>query len=129
MIDQHQPWLGLPAWDKAALITHWQNSFKQPVPRHIRVEFMQRAIGWHMQVQAMGGLDQTVRRQLNRQAAAIPLLPGTRLIRVWQGVNHQVTVLDEGFSYEGKTWRSLSAIARAITRTSWNGKVFFGVAG
>jgi hypothetical protein len=85
MIDQHQPWLGLPAWDKAALITHWQNSFKQPVPRHIRVEFMQRAIGWHMQVQTLGGLNQTLRRQLNRQAAAIPLLPGTRLIRVWQG--------------------------------------------
>lgn len=129
MMARHQPWTELQGLDKAALITHWQNIFKQPVPSHIRAEFMQRAIGWHMQTQAFGGLDQDLRRQLNQKAAAIPLLPGTRLIRVWQGTSHQVTVLNEGFSYDGKTWRSLSAIARTITGTSWNGKVFFGVAG
>lgn len=129
MTARNQPWTELQGCDKATLIAHWQAIFKQPAPRHIRAEFMQRAIGWHMQVQAFGGLDPTLRRQLNQKAAAIPLLPGTRLIRVWQGTSHQITVLDEGFSYDGKTWRSLSAIARAITRSSWNGKVFFGVAG
>jgi hypothetical protein len=129
MMDTPPPWAGVEDWDKATLIAQWQDIFQQPVPRHIRTEFLQRAIGWHMQVRAFGGPDPMLLRQLNRKAAATPLLPGTRLIRVWQGTSHQVTVLDQGFSYQDRTWRSLSAIARAITGTSWNGKVFFGVAG
>lgn len=88
---------------------------------------IQRTLGWHVQVQAYGGLDGEMRRKLRRISPGLKLATGTRLIRVWQGVSHQVTVLDTGFAYEGKTWRSLSAIARAITGTSWNGKVFFGV--
>jgi hypothetical protein len=53
--------------------------------------------------------------------------PGTRLIREWQGQTHEVTVLEEGFRWKDKTYRSLSAIARAITGTRWNGHVFFGL--
>ena len=54
-------------------------------------------------------------------------IAGTRLIRQWQGVEHCVTVLDDGFEYEGARYRSLSAIARAITGTRWNGPAFFGL--
>ena len=53
--------------------------------------------------------------------------PGMRLIREWQGRTHEVTVLEEGFQWNGKSYRSLSAIARAITGTRWNGHVFFGL--
>ena len=52
---------------------------------------------------------------------------GTRLIREWQGVEHIVTVTADGFEWQGRPYKSLSAIARAITGTRWNGWVFFGL--
>jgi hypothetical protein len=52
---------------------------------------------------------------------------GTRLLREWQGVEHTVTVLADGFDYDGRPYKSLSAIARAITGTRWNGWLFFGL--
>ena len=54
-------------------------------------------------------------------------IAGTRLIREWQGVEHCVTVRDEGYEFEGRPYKSLSAVARAITGTRWNGWVFFGL--
>jgi Protein of unknown function (DUF2924) len=52
---------------------------------------------------------------------------GTRLIREYQGVEHMVTVLRDGFEWQGRPYRSLSAVARAITGTRWNGPLFFGI--
>ena len=52
---------------------------------------------------------------------------GTRLIREWQGVEHCATVLDDGFEYQGRRYKSLSAIARAITGTRWGGPLFWGL--
>jgi len=52
---------------------------------------------------------------------------GTRLLREFQGVEHIVTVTVEGYEYRGRPYKSLSAIARAITGTRWNGWVFFGL--
>ena len=54
-------------------------------------------------------------------------IAGTRLIREWQGVEHSVTVSPDGYEWQGRPYRSLSAIARAITGTRWNGWVFFGL--
>lgn len=54
-------------------------------------------------------------------------IAGTRLIREWQGVEHVVTVTNDGFEWQGQPYKSLSAIARAITGTRWNGWVFFGL--
>lgn len=54
-------------------------------------------------------------------------ITGTRLIREFQGVEHCVTVLTDSFEYQGRPYKSLSAIARAITGTRWNGWVFFGL--
>ena len=54
-------------------------------------------------------------------------IAGTRLIREWKGVEHTVTVLDNAYEYQGRPYKSLSAIARAIAGTRWNGWVFFGV--
>ncbi len=53
--------------------------------------------------------------------------PGAVLTRTFQGKEHKVQVLDAGFLYEGKTWRSLSAIAKAISGTAWNGYLFWGL--
>jgi len=54
--------------------------------------------------------------------------PGTVLVREFQGTSHEVTVLERGFLYQGKIYRSLSSIARAITGTAWNGFRFFSQA-
>lgn len=54
-------------------------------------------------------------------------IAGTRLIREWQGVEHTVTVTLNGFEWQGRPYQSLSAIARAITGSRWNGWVFFGL--
>ena len=70
----------------------------------------------------------TASRASCRSAAGDRPIAGTRLIREWQGVEHCVTVLDDGYEYQGRPYRSLSAIARAITGTRWNGPVFFGAA-
>ena len=56
-----------------------------------------------------------------------PLLAGARLFRQWNGRQHFVEVTDDGFVFEGKTYRSLSAIARSITGTQWSGPRFFGL--
>ena len=54
-------------------------------------------------------------------------IAGTRLVREWKGVEHCVTVREDGFEYQGRPYQSLSAVARAITGTRWNGLQFFGV--
>ena len=54
-------------------------------------------------------------------------IAGTRLIREWQGVEQTVTVLSDGYEWQGRPYKSLSAAARAITGTRWNGLVFFGL--
>ena len=66
-----------------------------------------------------------------RRIAALKTAPiaGTRLIREWQGVEHCVTVLADGYEYGGRPYKSLSALARAITGTRWNGWTFFGLRG
>lgn len=80
------------------------------------------------------------RRQLARAAEQISagrplsapptaIKPGTRLLREWQGVTHEVIVLEDGIQYRGETWASLSAVARAITGTRWSGPLFFGLKG
>ncbi|MEM5473869.1 DUF2924 domain-containing protein [Hoeflea sp. AS60] len=52
--------------------------------------------------------------------------PGTRLVREWNGRTHVIEVIENGFIHDGKTYRSLSAIARRITGTRWSGPRFFG---
>ena len=61
------------------------------------------------------------------QPGGIQPAPGTVLTREYRGENHQVTVLEKGFEYGGKGYRSLSGVARAITGTQWNGYLFFGL--
>jgi hypothetical protein len=71
-------------------------------------------------------LDSGDRKKSRMRADTMPIA-GTRLIREWQGVEHIVTVTSDGFDWQGRPYKSLSAIARAITGTRWNGWVFFGL--
>lgn len=98
-------------------------------------------IAWKIQEQAYGGLSATDRRRLHDLASTLArdgdiprdrvvgLKPGARLVRGWGGQHHVVNILDQGFEWQGKTWASLSAIARAITGARWSGPRFFGLAG
>ncbi|MHC4253193.1 MAG: DUF2924 domain-containing protein, partial [Planctomycetota bacterium] len=52
---------------------------------------------------------------------------GTRLVREWNGRRYEVTVAGEGFEYEGKLYRSLTGVTKAITGAHWNGPAFFGL--
>ena len=61
------------------------------------------------------------------RSRAIRLKPGAKLVREWGGESHDVLVLEAGFAWRGKTWRSLSVIAQAITGTHWSGPRFFGL--
>ena len=92
-----------------------------------------------MQEVAFGGLRPERQRQLRqvveefnqtgevRRRARLELKSGTRLVREWRGRTYEVLVLDDGFSWQGTEYRSLSAIARKITGTAWSGPLFFGL--
>ena len=60
-------------------------------------------------------------------APKIELLPGTVLHRNYQGEDIRVLVQEKGFEWNGEVYKSLSACARAVTGTRWNGKLFFGL--
>lgn len=103
-------------------------------------EFLTMAVAWHLQAREFGGLKPAVRRKLeslakaHEQGAKSQLLapsvrfrPGTAIVKEWRGKTYNVTVLADGFEYEGKNYRSLSEIAREITGTRWNGPAFFGI--
>src|SRR6266404_2159613 len=90
-------------------------------------------IAWRMQEQAFGGLDRESLRLLEGLArhGSSPrrqLKPGTVLVRDYHGQRHTVTVAPDGFNWQGTTYASLSAIARAITGTAWSGPRFFALA-
>lgn len=93
---------------------------------------MRLTLSWRLQARVHGGLDATLRRRLRRPTrtdpgSAIDLEVGTVLTREWQGRSHVVEVVVEGFQWDNKTHGSLSAVARAITGTNWNGPRFFGL--
>ena len=107
----------------------------------INRSYLERRIAYRLQELAYGGLSQANQARLEalaqtadkgstprtRMRAQDRPLAGTRLLRVWNGVEHGVTVLQTGFEYQGRPFASLSAIARHITGTSWNGPAFFGL--
>ena len=113
-----------------ALITALGGSLRHPPARRTlsRKLLTSRALAYRIQEQALGGLDRATRRRLDRSRrrnlscwARTPsppaprIKPGTRLLREWQGVVHEVIVLERGVEYRGETWPSLSAVAREIT--------------
>jgi hypothetical protein len=126
---------GAPA---SALKARWRELFGNEPPQYNR-RFLESRLAYRIQELAYGGLKRDTIERLRalarehakapkdtRRAADRPVA-GTRLVREWQGVEHHVTVLVDGFEYLGQPYKSLSSIARAITGTRWNGWVFFGL--
>lgn len=115
--------------DKQLLIKQWEATFKTPPPLGIQTNLLNQVMGWQQQAKQQGGFSAKERKQL--LGGVSKLIPdqsvGSQLIRVWKDETHHVTVLAMGYLYEGKQWRSLSAIARQITGTPWSGPVFFGL--
>jgi hypothetical protein len=142
----------LPALDLHALRVRWRKLLRSPVPDLPRY-LLVRLLAYKLQAKAFGDLDrETVRyldriardrarRQLSgegkRKPKAPPPIPpvpdprtrraGTLLVREFEGVLHTVTVVSGGFSWQGRTYKSLSEIARLITGTRWSGPRFFGL--
>jgi hypothetical protein len=129
----------LPTLDIGELREQWRGLYKTQAPPNLSRELLVRAVAHRMQELALGALRPEPRRQLMRIAqqfkqtgeatirARPELRSGTRLIREWQGRTYDVLVLDDGFSWQGIRYRSLSAIARKITGTAWSGPLFFGL--
>jgi hypothetical protein len=111
------------------LSLQWHTMFKCPPPIGAHSSFLVRAIEWQTQAKQLGGLTASERKVLlgNMQPLDHTSTIGSTLVRVWQGETHQVTVLADGYLYAEQRWKSLSAIARAITGTPWSGPVFFGL--
>ena len=122
----------------AALKARWRELFETEPPPYNR-RFLEHRLGYRLQELAYGGLKPETVERLDALADELDgklsrrrrienrPISGTRLIREWKGVEHHVTVRDEGFDYQGRPYKSLSAIARAITGTRWNGLIFFGL--
>lgn len=125
--------------EPAELKEEWARCHGAPAPS-VAPDLLRLGVAYKLQEKKQGGLSRESKRLLRQaiavarqdNAAATPprrLTPGTRLVRDWHGAGHTVTVLDEGFEYDGRTWRSLTAITRAITGSHRNGPAFFGLTG
>ena len=115
----------------------WRDLFDSEPPPFNR-RYLESRLAYRIQELACGGLKPEAIRRLERldggarkrrstRADRDRPIPGTRLLREWQGVEQIVTVTADGFEWQGRPYKSLSAIARAITGTRWNGWVFFGL--
>jgi hypothetical protein len=130
--------------DIKTLRARWKGSFGREAPAHVARHLLFAMLAYRIQAEAMGDLDAETVRFLQQvdlapsKHAAVPLTqaferrtrelsPGTVLTREWSGQHHRVMVLDGGFAWEGRTYSSLSEIAKVITGTKWNGPRFFGL--
>lgn len=126
---------------KEELLIKWFDIFQMPAPEHLSKPYLIKHIAWQME---FGGLSAHVQKQIDslvdkytkikslnpkdiKKLQKFEVTAGTRFLREFKGKKHEVTALEKGFNYNGKTYKSLSAIANEITGTRWNGKKFFGV--
>jgi hypothetical protein len=128
------------------LQARWRSLFGSEPPAYHR-RFLVKRLAYRIQELAYGGLPEATRAQMTDilqdagldEQASIPgrgrtqkrpndlPLAGTRLVREWNGRRYEVTVASGGFVFEGRRYRSLTAITKAITGTHWNGRAFFGL--
>jgi len=136
------PVLAQLAWLKTAPIgalkARWRELFEGEPPPYNR-RFLEHRLAYRVQELAYGGLKKETLERLEALAEGLEgklsrrgrlenrPIAGTRLIREWKGVEHHVTVRNTDFEYQGRPYTSLSAVAREITGTRWNGLIFFGL--
>lgn len=115
----------------------WLTELNEEPPPVRAGDVLRRALAERLQEQALGS-DAELQRRIHK--LAVRHKPGTKpvasrptyqsgslLVRVWEGVRHEVEILPGGYRWRGQTFDSLSAIARQITGTRWNGPRFFGL--
>lgn len=130
----------LPEKSMADLKQMWRDLYDREPPPYNK-PFLIKRLAYRIQELAYGGLsaraeaklselieeeDRRVKGKQPVRKGDRPII-GTRLIREWQGVEHTATVVDDGYEYQGRRYKSLSAIARAITGTRWSGPLFWGL--
>ena len=111
------------------LRAEWQARYGAP-PKLRSVDLLARLLSWRMQAEVAGGLDPATIRRLQHRTVPVAgptLTPGVRIEREWRGVRHSVEVVEGGFRWNGRVYKSLSKVANAITGTKWNGPRFFGL--
>ncbi|TAN64035.1 MAG: DUF2924 domain-containing protein [Magnetospirillum sp.] len=128
----------LPTLPTPRLKAMWRELTGTEPPPYNRT-FLVKRLAYRIQELAFGGLSVKAERRLDdlvdeldgkkKPKAKDMTAPvaGTKLIREWQGGLHEVTALADGFEWRGRRYQSLSAVARAITGTRWNGPLFFGL--
>jgi hypothetical protein len=121
----------------------WHTAFRRRAPPHLPRHLLFHILAYRLQADRLGELDADSRRLLDRIGSGssdetdrlaadlnrprTELKPGTLLTREWDGHLQRVMVLPDGFSWNGKTYLSLSKVAFAITGTRWSGPRFFGL--
>jgi Protein of unknown function (DUF2924) len=129
--------------DVGDLRARWHTVFRRRAPPHLSRHLLFRILAYRLQADRLGDLDADSRRLLDRigsgasdgtdrlvadfNRSRTELRPGTLLTREWDGHLQRVMVLADGFSWNGKTYPSLSKVAFAITGSRWNGPRFFGL--
>ncbi len=131
----------LEAMTYVGLRTEWLRLYRAHPPKRVARDLLVLGVAWKIQEQAHGGLGAATKRRLADLAKTMEqdgdlvrsrvarLKPGAKLIREWRGETHTVIVLEDGFEWRGKRWRSLSVIAHEITGSHWSGPRFFGLNG
>lgn len=123
------------------LTAKWRRQQRDTPPDHLPKSLFARLLEYRLQVERQGGLSKKAtsylkaieldlhegRRPQTPFPASRRLKPGVELVREHDGFNHRVMVMDQGFAWNGKCFTSLSAVAKAITGTNWNGNRFFGL--
>ena len=116
----------------------WRTLYRCDPPQGIPGCWLRMAVAFRLQERTHGALKPSLHRQLRLHAdpaadrsapTCTKAAPGTVLVSEWQGVSHTVTILDKGVSYDGRLYRSLTAVADAITGAHWSGPEFFGLNG
>ena len=129
----------LPKMDYDALRAEWRRLFRVHAPKRVSRGLLMLGVAWKLQEKAYGGLGAATKRRLANLTRTMEqggdlvrgritrLKPGAKLVREWRGETHSVVILEDGFEWRGKRWRSLSQIAREITGAHWSGPRFFGL--
>ena len=120
--------------DRDSLKDRWREVIGQDPPprlgRGTMIRILLCELQWKASPENRAALKRALEKALHQSESAKPAArTGSRLVREWNGKRHVVDVTREGYVWRGETWRSLSAIATAITGTKWSGPRFFGVSG
>src|SRR5689334_22435287 len=111
----------------AELPAEWERVHRAPAPK-LPPDLLRISIAYRLQERALGGMSRASASALRRGGTGAPQMKlGTRLVRSWNGRTIAVLVVEEGFEFEGRRYRSLTAIAREVTGAAWSGPRFFGL--